>query len=277
MKIDFVSAALPYAERLHWKVVLLGPKGKLPFLAKEAGGTGVHGASEDPDQIRAWGKLCPDGNVGIACGEASEIVAIDVDPRNAGDASIRALAARGYSFPRGPRQRTGNGGWHLLFQHQPGIAGSKNKLGRGIDVKSTGGYVLVAPSRTAPSDAGPGGPYAWEVSPFDVPAPRMPIWMTTMLRPAPRPKSAVTPNVNGGDIEPLARFVASSTKGERNSRLHWAACRAGEMAARRQVSAQSAGNRLVAAAAAAGYFGSEVANTIDSGFQDSGLRYEGRS
>src|SRR5262245_16819056 len=204
MKADFVAGALPYAERLGWKVLLLGPKWKLPFVAKENGGSGVHGASADPDQVRAWGKLCPDGNVGIACGEASGIVVVDVDPRNAGDASIRALAARGYAFPRGPRQRTGNGGWHLLFQHQPGIGGSKNRLGPGIDVKSTGGYVLVAPSWTRPSDDGPGGPYVWDVSPFDVPLPRLPIWMTAMLRPAPRPKSAFTPDVYGGDIEPLA-------------------------------------------------------------------------
>src|SRR5262245_40511049 len=113
MKVDFVSAALPYVERLHWKVVLLGPTWKLPFLATEAGGTGVRVAPADSYQIRAWGKLCPEGNVGIACGEASQIVVVDVNPRNAGDTAIRALAARGYSFPKGPRQRTGNGGWHL--------------------------------------------------------------------------------------------------------------------------------------------------------------------
>jgi hypothetical protein len=46
------------------------------------------------------------------------------------------------------------------------------------------------------------------------------------------------------------------------------------MAARGQVSAQSAGHRLVAAAAAAGYVGAEVIRTIDSGFKASGLRFE---
>lgn len=81
------------------------------------------------------------------------------------------------------------------------------------------------------------------------------------------------PDTASGDIEPLARFVASSNNGQRNVRLHWAACRAGEMAARGLVSAQSAGHRLVAAAAAAGYVGAEVARSIDSGFQESGLRF----
>src|SRR5262245_2869628 len=121
MKVDFTNGALPYVERLGWKVVLLQPRWKLPFIAKEDGGNGVWDASSDPEQIRAWGKLCPQGNIAIACGEASAIVALDIDPRNGGDVTIRTHAAKGHGFPRGPRARTGNGGWHLLFQHQPGI------------------------------------------------------------------------------------------------------------------------------------------------------------
>jgi hypothetical protein len=117
----------------------------------------------------------------------------------------------------------------------------------------------------------------WEVSPFDTAVPRLPIWLATLLNPPPPPVRAYVPDANGGDLEPLTRFVASSAKGERNMRLHWAACRAAEMAARHQVSAQSAGSRLVTAAAAAGYLGAEVARTIDSAFKKSGLRFEARS
>ena len=213
MKVDFVGGALPYAELLGWKVVLLGPKWKLPFLSKQKGGNGVHDASSDPDQIRAWGKVCPDGNIAVACGEASGIVALDVDPRNGGDVSIRALAAKGHVFPKGPRARTGNKGWHLLFRHRPGVGGSKGKLGPGIEVKSTGGYILVAPSWTRPSDDGPGGPYVWEVSPFDVAVPPMPIWLKAMLCPPLRPRPVFEPRQWGGDIEHLARFVAGSPEG----------------------------------------------------------------
>jgi hypothetical protein len=105
-------------------------------------------------------------------------------------------------------------------------------------------------------------------------ATRMPVWMAMMLNPPARPAPAFTPDVTGGDIEPLVRFVASSTQGQRNNRLHWAACRAGEMAARGQVSAQSAGRRLLAAAAGAGYAGAEVTRTINSGFEESGLSFK---
>jgi hypothetical protein len=271
MKTGFVEDALRYAEQLGWKVLLLAPGSKLPFISKKDGGNGVHDGTSDLDQIRAWGRICPHGNIGIACGEASGIVVLDIDPRNGGDASIRTLAAMGHPFPNAPRQRTGNGGYHLLYRHQAGITNSKRRLGPGLDVRSTGGYIVAAPSSIRPSKDGPGGSYAWEVSPFGVPPPRMPMWMATMLNPPPRPAPAFAPDVTGGDVEPLARFVASSVKGERNMRLHWAACRAGEMAASGKVSAHSAGRRLLAAAAAAGYVGTEVVRTINSGFQESGL------
>lgn len=201
---------------------------------------------------------------------------VDVDPRNGGSAPLAALASKGRVMPPGPRQRTGNGGWHYFFRFDPRISGSKNRLGRGIDVKSTGGYIVAAPSWTQKSDDGPGGPYVWELSRFDVPVPRMPIWMSTLLCPPPRPKPNFTLEVNGGGLDAFARFVATSSKGERNNRLHWAASRAAEMAARHQVSAQSAGYRLVTAAAACGYIGPEVSRTIDSAFKQSGPRFEFR-
>jgi hypothetical protein len=270
MKVDFVAGTLPFAEKLGWKVLLLEPQWKRPFLSKREGGNGVHDASSDPGQIRAWGRACPNGNIGIACGEASGIVVLDVDPRNGGDVAIRALAAKGHVFPKGPRARTGNGGFHLLYRHQPGIGGSKNKLGRGIDVKSTGGYIVVAPSWTRGSDAGPGGSYVWEVSPFAMPVPRLPIWLSTMLNPPPRRQAAYTPEAAADDLEGLIRFVSTSQAGERNSRLYWAACRAREQVERRTVSEASAMARLTAAATAIGLPALEAQRTIASGFRGAG-------
>jgi hypothetical protein len=272
MRVDFVAGALPYAELLGWKVVLLGPNWKLPFLPKWSGGNGVHDASSDPDQIRAWGRICPDGNIAIACGEASGIVALDVDPRNGGDLSIRALTAKGHVFPKGPRARTGNKGWHLLFQLQSGVGGSKGKLGPGIEVKSTGGYILVAPSWTRRSNDGRGGPYVWEVSPFNVAVPRMPIWLTAMLSPSPTPRPPFNADARGGDIEPLARFVAGSPQGERNNRLYWAACRTRELVAKHIVSEASAMRRLSEVAAAVGLPAPEALRTILSAFHQCVLK-----
>jgi hypothetical protein len=183
MTVDFVAGALAYAERLKWPVFPLAPGLKVPFFAKDRGGNGVHDATTDPDQIRAWGKICPAANIGIACGS---ITVVDVDPRNGGDVSLAALAAKGCVLPLCPRQRTGNGGWHYVFAGDPRIANSKGRLGRGIEIKSAGGYIVGAPSWTKASSSGPGGRYRWEVSPFDVAAPLMPAWLVDRLLPPPR-------------------------------------------------------------------------------------------
>jgi hypothetical protein len=265
MAVDFTSDALPYAKQLGWKVLLLGRGWKLPYLRKEMGGRGVTDASSDVDQIREWGRICPNGNIGVACGVASGIVVIDVDPRNGGDASLAALAAKGYIMPCGPRQRTGNRGWHYLFKADHRVGGSRGKLGPGIDVKSAGGYILVAPSWIRKSDDGLGGPYAWEVSPFHAPIPRMPLWMTALLCPPPRPPSTFRSGARSGDIEPLARFVAASPKGERNDRLYWASCRVRELVSGYKISEASSIQRLTMAAAACGLVGPEVLRTIRSG------------
>jgi hypothetical protein len=262
MKVDFTNGALPYAERLGWKVVLLGPGGKLPFIPKAEGGNGVHDASSDPEQIRAWGRLCPNGNIGIACGEASGIVVLDIDPRNDGDATIRAHAAKGHVFPKGPRARSGNEGWHLLFRHQSPIGGSAARLGPGIDVKSTGGYIVAAPSWIRASKDGRGGTYRWEITPFEVAPPPMPEWMRTLLCRAPLPRPRFMPDTRCGDIEPLARFVARSPQRERNNRLYWAACRARQLIAMRVISEASAVRRLTDAAAAVGLIGPDAPGAL---------------
>jgi len=260
--IDFPSGALPYAERLGWKVLLLAPGWKLPYVPKQHGGRGVHDATSDLEQIVKWGKLCPHGNIGIACGPASGILVVDVDPRNGGSASLASLAATGRVLPLAPRQRTGNGGWHYLLRADPSIGGSKGRLGAGIDLKSTGGYIVVAPSRIQASKNGPGGAYRWEVTPFEVAPPPMPVWMMTLLCRAPLPRPSSRPDARCGGIESLARFVAGSPQGERNNRLYWAACRARELIARRAISEALAVRRLTEAAGVAGLVGPDAPGAL---------------
>jgi hypothetical protein len=261
-RVDFTSEALRYAERLGWKVLLLSSGCKLPYISKQRGGNGVHDATSDPEQIVKWGKLCPNGNIGIACGPASGIVVVDVDPRNGGSASLTSLAAKGRVLPSAPRQRTGNGGWHYLLRADPSIGGSKGRLGAGIDLKSTGGYIVVAPSWIQASKNGRGGTYCWEVAPFEVAPPAMPLWMTTLLSRAPLPRPSSMSGARCGGIESLARFVANSPQGERNNRLYWAACRARELVARRLISEALAVRSLTAAAAAAGLVGPDAPGAL---------------
>jgi hypothetical protein len=270
--IDFSKEALRYAG-IGWCVFPLGQGSKMPAIK---GGHGVKDASLCPDDIRAWGRGYARANIGVACGASSGIVVIDVDPRNGGYKSLARLAARGHVLPNGPRARTGNGGIHHFFRFDPRIANSKNKLGAGIDVKSTGGYVVVAPSQMGPSKSGPGGSYRWEVSPFDVDMSRLPIWlMTTLAPPTPPPRYRhLECRYGSSNVDGLAKWVAQGAEGERNNRLHWAACRVGEMAKEHKVDAAAAGQSLVSAAIQTGLENRNAAQTVNSAFRKSGLEYK---
>jgi hypothetical protein len=275
MKVSFTEGALPYAETLGWSVFPLASGGKLPAIRTahpkgdpqrgscqgECGreGHGVYDATADPEKIRAWGRRFPRANIGLPCGTANGFLVLDIDPRAGGDQTIRALAAQGNPFPTCPRQRTGNGGYHLLFRFDASLGKPRGKLGQGVDVKASGGYILAAPSVTAPSDAGPGGPYRWEVSPFDTPIPPLPAWMRAILYPPP-PKPQPWQPSGPQDIRPLADFVASAPNGNRNNALYWAARRAVEAGAL----TPSAQHSLLSAAVAAGLERGKALATIQS-------------
>lgn len=117
---------------------------------------GAHDATKDPARITEWFTRVPTANVGIATGEPSGIVALDVDPRNGGDDLLADLERKHGKLPDTALQLTGGGGYHYIFRH----TGARLKSpGRGIDVKGTGGYIVAEPSIHVS-----GGHYAWEGS-----------------------------------------------------------------------------------------------------------------
>lgn len=255
----FKAAALAYA-KLGWAVFPLARGTKVPAVK---GGRGVHDATVDQRKIEEWARLFPDANVGIACGKSSGIVVIDIDPRNGADGTMANLSTKGYTFPSCPCVQTTSNGRHLYFRWDERIANSKNRLGPGIDVKSTGGYV-VAP----PSQIDGGGSYRWLTRPDHLP--RLPIWAATILAPAPRPvqhqpiyKSS-TPSPEA--FQALMRFLGQSPQGERNNRLYWVACRTVELVKSHQVSQDGAINQIIAQAVAIGLPHREAIATIRSAF-----------
>lgn len=269
MDVDFRRAALEYAA-IGWKVFPLAAGTKIPAIK---GGHGVKDATDDTTILEAISKKYPRANLGLACGEPSGVVVVDVDPRHGGFHSLATLAAMGRIFPEGPRARTGNGGLHMFYRFQPGISNSSGRLGAGIDIKSTGGSVTLSPSFTKKSKDGPGGLYAWEKSIFGTPLPRLPIWLSTLLTTSRSQKFAPvdvnTSSTGSGaaNIDHLANFVAGSKAGDRNNRLHWAACRASELIQQNKASRNECVARLTAAAMLCGLFGPEVIKTIESGLK----------
>jgi hypothetical protein len=101
---------------------------------------GLRDASNDPDQIEKWWDQFPHANIGVCTGAASNgLVVIDFDPRHGGSED-------GLNLPETLKSNTGNG-HHLWFVTEDQIRNSAGKLGQGIDVRGTGGYIVAPPSK----------------------------------------------------------------------------------------------------------------------------------
>ena len=148
--LSLAQAAEQYAA-MGFSVFPLQPGSKLPLR----GWAWKRVATHDVTVVRSWWQQWPEANIGLALGEPSGADALDVDMKNGqeGWRSYQAIVQERYP---GPVQQTPTGGHHLLFQHTPGYRNftHKGQLG-GLDMRTTGGYIVAAPSAT------PEGRYAW--------------------------------------------------------------------------------------------------------------------
>ncbi|MEJ1140289.1 bifunctional DNA primase/polymerase [Stenotrophomonas sp. CCNWLW162] len=107
-------------------------------------------------------------NLGVRLGPTDLVV--DVDPRNGGDASLRALVADcGLDLGRSPHVATGGGGHHYYLRKPEGLA----TVGRlpqypGIDFKKQGGQV-VAPGSVHPETGRRYESEFWMLGPDETP------------------------------------------------------------------------------------------------------------
>lgn len=115
---------------------------------------GANSGTTNPGVIRSWWEKWPSANVGLCTG--SGIIAIDIDPRNGGDATWAALEDELGPFPRTAEARTGGGGRHLLAVRPDGVK-ARGSLGPGVEVQDEGKHIVVAPS-LHPS----GNTYTWK-------------------------------------------------------------------------------------------------------------------
>ena len=113
----------------------------------------VHGlkdATTDSEQITAWWTEQPDFNIAIATGAISKILLVDCD----GPDAERELQQ--FELPPTVEAITARGR-HLYFRYpEVPVRNSAGKVGRGIDIRADGGYVIAPPS-IHPS----GVPYRW--------------------------------------------------------------------------------------------------------------------
>jgi hypothetical protein len=223
------KAALEYARRFGWAVfpchsikggrctcgkASCGSPGKHPRTVH-----GVKDASTDQEQIAAWWEEWPDANVAIAAGAISGgLVILDVDPAHGGRDSLEALLAEHGPLPDTPEVLTGGGGRHLYFHSDDRIPNLVGQLGRGLDLRGDGGYV-IAPRSSHLS----GQEYLWEASsrPTDVEVAELPGFILAL---------AVQGDSRGISVDPRSKLdpegvLGGIPEGKRHAALYAYACR----------------------------------------------------
>lgn len=158
---SLLQEALRYAAR-GWRVLPLhspiaqgcscGMKcdniGKHPRIVR-----GLKGATTNAAIVRGWWEQWPNANVGIATGLASGIIVLDIDGED-GQNSLKLLEAS-EQLPRTLRAHSGRvgpdgerNGHHFYFTlpNRVDLRNSAGRLGKGLDVRASGGYIVAPPS-----------------------------------------------------------------------------------------------------------------------------------
>ncbi len=220
----------------------------------------VHGfqdAVTDADRIRAWWRGRPH-NIGMPTGyPGADVLDVDVRPDGSGWPAFNQLKRAGLLAGAFRLVRTPSGGGHLYF------AGTLQGCGRikaqFLDLKSTGGYVLVPPSRVG------GRPY--EVIDDRPPTGAVLDWdacKRLLCPPRPAPVRANGSRRGPGSAKHLVKWLEGEMQGNRNNGLFWAACTALEAGDEAVIA------ELADVALSAGLGEAEVSRTIGSAYKKVG-------
>jgi hypothetical protein len=200
--MNLLEDALRY-EQLGWYVLPVHPTEKRP-LVKWAGRKNQR---PTPMEIKGWWQKWPTGRIGVATGSLSGIDVVDIDGP---DAFEKCIALCG-ELPNTLSQLTGRpeGGRHLFFKHDE--HGLKNQACGGLDLKTDGGLVIVAPSTHTS-----GRCYRWErINPIDDgldELAEMPASLVEYFSKISRPAGSLTHKYNLATTEP-------ALPGQRHERL----------------------------------------------------------
>ena len=143
-----IEQALSYIE-LGWAVFPVQANGKKPLTKN-----GFKDATKSVYTARKMWEAHPEANIGIATGQTSGLVIVDVDVKNGakGRESIQSI----HGMTPTLTVRTPSGGWHLYYcAPQEQLVRCRTGLLPGIDIKADGGYVV------GPGSAIDGQAYEW--------------------------------------------------------------------------------------------------------------------
>lgn len=131
-----------------------------------------------------WGGDKADRNIGIHC---RDLLVLDVDIAKGGFDSLLQLDLE-HGLPDTLEFATPSGGRHLVYSAPGGVKNSVGRLGPGLDVRSTGGFIV------APGSEVEAGAYALFADRPVAPAPE---WLLSLAqRPSDRPEPILDTNVS---------------------------------------------------------------------------------
>jgi len=292
MSVDLLAAALDYAAR-GWPVIPLWwpENGRCACPSAECTSPGKHplsplvphglnDATLDADILRQWWQRYPLANIGLRTGVAFDV--LDVDGPEALEGIAVVARAAGYAVDvrdgalitpigapiwwDGPEVATAHG-FHR-YVAPTGRTNAKPRVAK-LDYRGVGGYVVAPPSLHVT-----GVRYCWGSGGPDVPLEPLPSWCSAFWTPPPTVAPARTPppstRGSGGNVSGLVAKVALAAEGERNTVLHWAACRVGEDHRRRKITAVDAAralDELLIVALRIGLAEREARATLQSGYR----------
>lgn len=146
---DMLSSALEYARR-GWYVFpcrekpgdpyvrsgeTIIPKEKQPYVGK-----GLHEATRDEEQIRAWWGMWNDALIGVNAGKSGLFV-VDIDKKHVN--GFDTYSQWGINDIAGLQTITPSGGMHIIFT---GNGKTSTNPNTGIDTRGEGGYFIAPPS-----------------------------------------------------------------------------------------------------------------------------------
>jgi Bifunctional DNA primase/polymerase, N-terminal len=139
MSAEFLQAALGYAAQGLCVFPCVNETKRPAFPG------GFKLATTNPALIQRWFGGTRPYNLAIRTGLASRAWVLDVDDRHGGFATLAVLERRYGPLPPTHQCRTADG-IHFWWRAPCPVQGSEGRVGRGLGVKTEGGYAMAPPS-----------------------------------------------------------------------------------------------------------------------------------
>lgn len=223
---------------------------------------GFKSASSDPHAIASMFSHPNATMIGMPTGAASGLIAIDIDIKGGAQGGAW-LKSRSHLLPSTRTHKTRSGGLHLIFllPLDAEIRNSASRVAPGVDVRGSGGYVILPPS--------PGYAVADPTPPAEMPG-----WLIAACmkpdppviehQPLPRTEPISDRYVSSA-VDGETRAVAEAAEGGRNHQLNISAMKLGQLVGAGLLDRGTAEAELTRAAQAAGLDPTETRKTIASG------------